>query len=169
MLTKGVWNGRENEEKTQEAKILYRTTVQNKKLLDEAAKSQKMILNDFIDQGVSFRLACPPGAYESLQGLATEMHLPIPTIIFAKIAKQIAWEFAWLKVFGRSAPSTSVEFRFEGNRLVTGDELMFQLLEEFETLLTSVKAKIEPVDRKTEFFSAAEMESVVAGLKSETN
>lgn len=153
----------------EEAKILYRTTVMKKKILDERVRFQNLTLNDFIDQAISLRSAWPLGAYEDIERLANEMHLPIATVVFHKIAKQTAWEYAWLKVFGKSAPSTSMEFRFDGNRLVTGNELLLQLVEEFEKILTKAKAKVQPVDRNSEMFSATEMESLIMGLKSEVN
>jgi len=152
-----------------EARVLYRTTRIRKRLLDAQAEARSMSLNDLIEQAVSMRLAFPEGLYEAIRSLAAEMHLPIATVIAHKMIKQVAWEHAWLKVFGRPSPSTSLEFRFNGNRLVTGDELLMDLTSEFEKILEDAKTKLQVRGDEAVHFSAAEMESILAGLKCEVN
>jgi predicted HicB family RNase H-like nuclease len=152
-----------------EAMIVYRTTATKKKILDQTAKLQEMSLNEYVDSAIAMRLAWPREAYEEVRKIAANLHLPMSHVILHKIGKQLAWEYAWLKVFGKPAPSTGTEFRFEGNRLVTGDELIDQLAVEFKKILTDAKVKLQSTSSESEHFSTKELESVFAGLKSEIN
>ncbi|MEW6659175.1 MAG: hypothetical protein AB1424_10990 [Thermodesulfobacteriota bacterium] len=151
--------------KEKDLPISFRLSPMRKRLLEMAAKAEDLSTSKLIEEALSLRLAMPRGFIDEIQKIAVDMHLPMATIIVHKVLKQVAWEFAWLKVFGRPAPSQNSEFRFEGNKLITGDDLAEQLLQEFETILSQAKSKLQLKTGEAVHFSGKEIETVLEGLQ----
>jgi hypothetical protein len=144
--------------------LSIRITPELRRLLELKAGQEERGLTDIIEEGARIRLAMPDGFYDELAKAAWEFEIPIATIIVNGILKKVAFETAWLKVFGKPAPSGVAEFRFNDKGLVKGDELFNQLLSEFEAVLTSAKAKLEKGKDGAITLSPGEMESCLKGI-----
>ena len=152
--------------KDKDMPISFRLSPERKRLLEMAAIAEDMSVSKLIEESLSLRLAMPKGFYEQMREIAAGMHLPVATVIAHKVLKQFTFEYAWLKVFGKPAPSQNSEFRFDGNKLVTGDDLAEQLLQEMVSVLSEAKEKLKIKVGEDVHFSSKEIETIMASIQS---
>lgn len=147
------------------ATLNFRVSRELKGKMEAAANEAGINLTQLLEEAMDLRLNMPEEFLSRIRKVAEEVHLPAAILITNKIIKQITFEFAWLQVFGKPAPSSNLEFRFNGKGLITGDALVEQLTQEFVLELQEAKSKLEDTGGERPFLRYSEFETLFRGLK----
>ena len=123
----------------------YRITEQKKKEIEDIAELRGQSVQSLIDEAVDLRLGITEGFYDQLKLVADKLKLPLATVFSNMIIKQAAFNFAWVYVFKTAHPKAFKEFRFAGERLLTGEPLSEVMVKEYIEILEKVKIKASEI------------------------
>ena len=127
------------------AKKLYnfRMEENEKYWLEQMAKHKGISLSKLMRRGALLYADFPQEFLDALEEPAKKLEMPVHKVMMHMCIKQIAFQYAWLEVFGKAPPGAFKEFRFDEEGLVTGDKLLCQLKDEGIALLKDIKANLE--------------------------
>lgn len=143
----------------------FRLPVKKKALIEQRARREGISVQKYIEDCLNLRLGLPDTLVAETEKATRDMQLPVTTIIANMIIKQSSFNHAWQKVFGKLPPGAMKEFKLEGGRLLTGDDLLKRLAEEYEKEITKLKNKLASAAMgKKIALSPSEDEMLAAGL-----
>jgi hypothetical protein len=144
----------------------FRLPAQKKALVEKRAKREGVSVQKYIEECLDLRLGLPADLLEETRKATQGMQLPVTTVLANMIIKQSSFNQTWRKVFGKMPPGAMKEFRLEGGRLLTGDELLARLNMEHEKEIAKLKKKLAgaAMGNKNVALTAAEDEMLATGL-----
>lgn len=152
--------------KKEAAVLNVRLPVELKAEVDAAARAAGISITALLQQALELRVDMPANFWEQIGKAAEVLRLTPGTIIINKLIKALAFEQAWLEVFVGYPPSANMEFRFDSQGLVRGDELVEQLFEEFKAHLEEARAKMVDLGGEQRVvLEYPEAEAVLKGIK----
>ena len=142
----------------------FRLPLKKKVLIEQRARKEGISVQKYIEDCLNLRLGLPDTLLEEIKKATRGMQLPVTTIIANMIIKQASFNHTWQKVFGKLPPGAMKEFKLEGGRLLTGDDLLNRLNEEYEKEITRLKNRLASAAMgKKITLSASEDEMLAAG------
>ena len=145
----------------------FRLPLKKKVLIEQRARKEGISVLPAIQKDMkemNLRLGLPDTLLEEIKKATRGMQLPVTTIIANMIIKQASFNHTWQKVFGKLPPGAMKEFKLEGGRLLTGDDLLNRLNEEYEKEITRLKNRLASAAMgKKITLSASEDEMLAAG------
>jgi hypothetical protein len=144
----------------------FRLPAQKKALIEKRARREGVSVQKYIEECLDLRLGLPDSMLEETRKATREMQLPVTTVLANMIIKQSSFNQTWHKVFGKMPPGAMKEFKLEGGRLLTGDELLVRLNAEHEKEITKLKNKLAgaAMGNKNVTLTASEDELLATGL-----
>jgi hypothetical protein len=145
--------------------VSFRISKAQKKALMAAAAAQDKSASKLIEEALELRLAVPDDFWGLISNVAEVLKLPVAIVIVHKLVKQMAWEVAWIDIFGRPSPSTNAEFQYDEKGLISGDRLLNLMRDGFRAILREAKEKLHSKEKGPVHYSTGAMESLLRGLR----
>lgn len=145
----------------EKTRVNLEISVIEKEILEIYAKEHGESLSALFRKGARLLGSLTPGFLETVEAVCREAGaIQAPVALELSLQKRVAAERAWMKVFDSAPPGILRELKYEGGKLIRGDDLSKILEHEYTELFQSIKEKFlvgqekgEPVQLSTEEFS----------------
>jgi len=113
-----------------------------KKAIEKQAQKTGQNQSEVLSEWIAFRLGFNDSFFEQIEKVAKLLQFPIQIVIQNMLIRRIACDYAHLKTFGQS-PNGLMEFRIRNGELMTGDDLVEELTNQYLDLFQRFKESIE--------------------------
>lgn len=126
---------------------------------EQAAKLHGLSYSALLRGGARLKGSFSPGFLDELGRSLEDTGITVAAFIELGIQRLIASQAAWQKVFGSPAPGIMRQFRWDGSKLVRGDDLSKILEAEYTELFEQMKDSMVVAAEGNEAFEISQAEA----------